>query len=203
MQDLFQYSVPYRNELKEMGYVPIKSNRKIEREVEMIFSNPLFPHRELFIAVNRTTKGTLAKRMANYAFAVVKYYMEYPQRFGNNIENIHMDLLVIMWKIIFSFTTRFEKWEIREYLKVPKRTLKISDELIEQCIIAVESDDVIWDVKERDLPPVVYDPSTGKKLTKKDKGYSRGRVSMYGTEEGTKNFERLCKLADDEIGSLL
>jgi len=172
----FAYPIPFTQEIKELGLQPYRTNDKLEEKIRFIFSHPKFIYRDEFIKVSEDGSKGLVKDMAVKAVGVMRYYLMYPQRFGHRAENIHLQILVRMWRQVFRHKT-FQRKENEKYLATKMMLLTIDNDLIETLIETCESGDYIQhgdDMLKKQ----------GRKKTKK----------VQGMKDGSRYFEFLCRL---------
>ena len=182
----FAYPLPFNSEFKELNLIPYRTNKTLKDKINYLFSHVTFEHRQLYIDVSTSGSRGLVNDMSCIAIACIRYYMMYPQQFGNKIDNIHMQILVKMWKQTFRHC-KMQYKELDKYYATKMKLMLMENGLIEELIRTVQEEDYIqcYDdmVKHRD----VISKITGNKVGLRD------RVS-YGTHEGGATFEYLASL---------
>ena len=134
--------------------------------------------------------------MLKHAYLIVRYYQQYPQRYGHSIDNIVPHAITAMWKSFLGMSKQFSKVELKKYYPASMKLLvlgkgKFLDVLlsdIDTGNIIYHSDDMIkrregLDLRERKqskknkvLPWTTPDSANGLLL------------------EGSDEFEYLCGL---------
>lgn len=190
----FDYLVPFNSELD----IPYRANKKLKDKIEYIFKHPTLPkkNRDRFIKVSTSGSKQLVNDMAVRAIAMTKYYINNPQQFGHSMENIYLQILVRMWRqtykhMIMQSKPDREEWE---YLSVKLKTLSIDNGLWDELIRVVMDNDYIQ--SNDDMIKV----RKGIGLRDRKNNKTHNPASM---KEGSPNFEYLCSIYENEIGSLL
>ena len=208
MIEHFAYPLPFNNELRELNLVPYRTNKAVKDKIHYIFSHPTFVHHKLYTELYLLNGGLLLINMSNIAIGAMRYFLDNPQQFNHAADNIHLQILVKMWKQCF-ISTRINEIKLDKYYALKIKTMSIENGLIEELIrTCIEKDfiqnsnDMIKPLSERgiDLNKTkhMYDL-----YWNKCKPSINARKSLGTQNEDSKNFRAMIKLADSETGSLL
>jgi len=208
MIEHFAYPLPFNSELRELNLVPYRTNKQLKDKIHYIFSHVKFAHRELYLDLYSLNGGNLLINMANVATGAMRYFLQHPQQFGNAAENIHLQILVRMWRQSFR-VTKLNEIPIDKYHGVKMTTLSIEngfiEELIRTCVeqdFIQTEDDMVKPLSERGIDTkqtkVMYDL-----YWNKCEPDIRARKSLGTQDEDSKNFRAIANMADNERGSLL
>lgn len=178
MTEHFAYPVPFNKELEEDGLIPYRTNEKLHRKIDYLFRHVSFMHRELFIEVSTSGSRQLVSDMSTKAVAIARYFIKNPQQFGNKMDNIHMQIIIRMWKQLFRHCLMQER-ELDKYYAMKMRILGIENGLLEELIRTVDEEDFVQNADD------MIKKRTGSNLR------DSNRASM---KEGSKHFEYLCNL---------
>jgi len=138
----FAYPIPFNLELKELGLIPYRTNTQLEEKIRFIFSHPHYVHRDTFLAVSTQGSKGLVKDMACRAVGVMRHYIANPQQYGHEVDNIHMQILVRMWKQVYRHKL-FQRKSVTEYMAAKMRLLSIDNGFIDELIRTCEQGDYI------------------------------------------------------------
>ena len=174
--DHFAYPTPFTYELNELELQPYRTNPKLEEKIRYIFSHPTFTWRETFIDVSESGSRGLVNDMAVRAVAIMRYFLLNPQQFGHKVDNIHMQILIRMWRQVFRHK-KFQHKPNNKYLATKMKLLLIENDFIETLIETCESGNYIQ--KGEDMRK-----KQGRKEVKRSKGL----------RDGSPYFEYLCGL---------
>ena len=192
----FAYPVPFNSELHELELIPYRTNKTLKDKINYLFSHVTFEHRQLFIEVSTMGSRGLINDMSRAAVGVMRYYLLHPQQFGHKIDNIHLQILVRMWKQTFKHC-KMQYKQLDKYYSTKMKLLMIENGFIEELIRTCEdvdfiqhNDDMVKPLSERGVvgERIMYDNSW-----KPCAADIRARKSL-GTSEGTANFEYLASL---------
>lgn len=170
----YAYQTPHTMELKELGLIPYRTNDKLEEKIRYLFSHPTFKHYKLFAQVASDGSKGLVKDMGVKAVGLMRHFLMFPQQYGHAVENIHMQLLIRMWRQTYRHRV-FQRKPLDEYYATSMRLLSIENGLIEELIRTCDDKDYVTYEQYNDL--------------KRPRGERR-----RGMEEGSKHFEYLCSL---------
>jgi hypothetical protein len=182
----FDFSLPFNKELGELKLIPYRTNKQLKDKINYLFTHPKFEHRELFSNVSSSGSRGLLNDMSIVAVGAMRYFMAYPNQFANKVDNIHMQILVRMWKQTFKHC-KMQYRELDKYYATKMKLLAIENGFIEELIRTCNQEDYIQRnddmIKVRTTKSVITGETVG----------LRDRVS-YGTHEGGDTFEYLCNL---------
>lgn len=179
----FTYPIPFNSELKELDLVPYRTNSSLHRKIDYIFRHVTFEHRKLFINVSTSGSRQLVNDMSTKAVSMVRHFMQYPQQYGHKMDNIHMQILVRMWRQTFRHCV-MQELKLDKYYSTKMILLMIENGLIEELIRTVDDKDYIQ--HNDDMITKVRYNEDGTKLGLRER--------KLQTQEGSKNFEYLCTL---------
>lgn len=174
----FAYPLPFNSELYEQGLIPYRTNKVLKDKVHWLFSHVKFEHRELYLEVSSMGSRGLLNDMARVAVGAVRYYLMYPQQFGRKMENIHLQLLVKMWRQTFRHC-KYQEKKLDKYYATKMMLMAIDNGLLEELIRTVEEKDYI---------------QHGDDMVKKRVGKGLREQNRASMKEGSSNFEYLCSL---------
>jgi len=129
----FAYPTPFNLELKELGLIPYRTNSRLEEKIRWLFSHPHYIHRDIFIDVASDGSKGLVKDMAIKAVGIMRHFLENPQQYGHSADNIHMQILVRMWRQVYRHK-KFQRKNVTQYIAAKMRLLSIENGLIEELI---------------------------------------------------------------------
>ena len=176
------YLLPHNNEIRDL--IPYRTNKQLEAKVEYLFSHAHFVHNKLFNDIRTSGSRTLVRDMSKVATGLMRYFMQYPQQYGDNIENIEWQILIRMWKQTFKHT-RLQKVELSYYAGTKQMLLGIDNGWVDELQRTVDEEDYY---------------ATNDSMVKKREGVSlRGKRNNKKHNpasliEGEKHFEYLCGL---------
>jgi hypothetical protein len=173
----FAYPVPFGYELKQSFLQPYRTNKKLEAKIHYLFSHPTFIHRETFVEVSESGSKGLVKDMSVRAVAIMRYFLKHPQQFAHKVDNIHMQILIRMWKQVHRHK-KYQHKEIGKYQYTKMSLLMIENGFIEELIRTCDEQDYIQDGEDMMKQPK-------KKVMPK---------KVKGLKDGSKYFEYLCSL---------
>ena len=198
MVEHFAYPLPYNSELYSMELIPYRTNKSLKDKIDYLFKHPTFEHSNLYVDVSTSGDRKLLNDMSCIATACVRYYLQYPQQFGNSLDNIHMQILVRMWKQTFRHC-KMQYRQLDKYYATKMKLLLIENGLIEELIRTVKEkdyiqryDDMVTSLESRGINPSKTKYMYDTKWNKCEPNI-RARKSL-GTQEGSDNFEYLCSL---------
>ena len=142
MIEHFTYPVPTNKELEELDLVPYRTNAVLHRKIDFLFRHVSFMHRKLFIDVSTSGSRQLINDMSTKAVAITRYFIENPQQFGNKMDNIHLQILVRMWKQTFRHC-KMQNIELDKYYATKMKLMSIDNGLIEELIRTIDEKDYI------------------------------------------------------------
>jgi len=174
----FAYQVPHNVELEELNLIPYRTNSTLHRKIDYLFRHVKFEHRKLFIDVSTNGSRQLVNDMSTKAVAITRHFIQYPQQYNHSMENIHLQILVRMWKQTFKHC-KFQEKELDKYYSTKIILLMIENGLIEELIRTVDKEDYIQN----------YDD-----MVKKREGVSLRTNERGSMKEGSKHFEYLASL---------
>jgi hypothetical protein len=170
----YDFPIPFNKELRELNLIPYRTNKELIDSIDYIFSHPYNTHNKLYQETKEFSRYNLQIKMGNTAVGVMRYFLDNPNQFGNSIDNIHMQILVRMWKDIFYFI-KLEKRELDKYYSTKLKLLSIDNGFIDilqkTCIdkdYIQHYDDM---VKRRE----------GVGLRERKLGYSKEQLDYYDT----------------------
>ena len=182
----FDYPTPYLYELKEMYQTPYRFSSELTLYIEFMFMHPV--HNKFHLLFENLKKPTDANDMAKPAYLITKYYLDHPQQFGHSLENITPQIIVSMWKAFIGIHKHLRGVQFSQYYPASMKLLTIGkDHLLDKLIDEITNSKFIMH---------------GDDMVKKRDDYGL-REKGQKTKEGTRNFEWMCKLAENESGSLL
>lgn len=187
--DHFAYPIPFSQELRELNLVPYRANKELESKINYIFSHPSLPskNRQLFLDVSTSGSRLLVRDMSRVAISIVRYFLLYPQQFDHNLENIHLQLLVRMWKQTF-FHCKLQSRELDEYYSLKLKTLSIENNLLEELLSSV-----------RDKRYIQH----GDDMVKRRTGKGLREHNPASLSEDGDYFKHLVSIAENEQSSFL
>ncbi len=177
-EDYFAYPIPFNSELKDIDLIPYRTNSQLHRKIDYLFRHVKFEHRQLFIDISTSGSRQLICDMSVIAVGIIRHFILYPQKYGHKIDNIHMQILVRMWKQTFKHSKLQEK-KLDKYYSTKIVLLMIENGFIEELVRTVKEDDFIQD----------YDD-----MVKKRKGSGLRESNRASMKEGSKHFEYLANL---------
>lgn len=140
-------------ELKELGLIPYRTNKQLEDMIWFIFTHPHYVHRDTFQEVALDGSKGLVKDMACKAVGVMRHFLANPQQYGHNADNIHMQILVRMWKQVYRHK-KFQRKSVTDYMAAKMRLLSIENGFIDELMRTCSDKDYIQSgddmVKKRD-----------------------------------------------------
>lgn len=163
-----------------MGLLPYRANAELKRRVDSLFRNPTNPFYRDYIDISTSGSRGLVNDMAIRAIAIARYYVTYPQQFGNAFTNIEMQILVRMWKQMFKHELLQEK-PPEMYKPTKMKLLKISDGFFSELLRVVKEEDYIQSSDDMVKKRYVDGVQIGLRERKEPK-----KTSVY--------FEYLCNL---------
>ena len=177
MKPLFDYPIPQYYQLyKEYGK-PYRVSEQLKAEIHKIFSHPHHPHHEFFY---KNHNDDDLNNMGKVAYVYTLEFLNNPQQYGHSIENIHMQMLVSMWKVFIGVTKYFKWIPPEEYMKVKSKLLKINAEpFLTECMNEVNQNRVIM---------------SGDDMVKKREGKGLRESNRASLKEDGKYFEYLSGL---------
>lgn len=185
--DHFAYPIPFQRELDELGLRPYRTNSELERKIQQVFTSSKFKWSQLFIDVSTSGSRMLVRDMGKVGVSMVRYFLAHPQQFGHNMENIHLQLLVRMWKQTFRHC-KFQEKELDRYMSTTLKSVSVENGLLEEFIRTVEQGDFIQSDDD---------------MVKRRENKALREHAPASLREGDKHFERLVRIAENESGSLL
>ena len=194
----FAYPLPFNSELYEADLVPYRTNKELKDKIAYLFSHASFIHRQLFLDVSSLGDRRLINDMSRIAVGAMRHFMLYPQRFGHKVDNIHMQIIVKMWKQTFRHC-KLNEIKLEQYHAAKMKLLTIENGFIEElirtcneCDYIQHNDDMVKPLSDRgiDIKNTEYMYDINWKKCKPD---IRARKGL-GTMEGGKLFEELCRL---------
>lgn len=185
--DHFAYPLPFNDELDELKLRPYRTNSELERKIQQVFMSSKFKWSQLFFDVSTSGSRMLIRDMGRVAVACTRYFLAHPQQFANNMENIHLQILVRMWKQVFNHC-RFQEVKLDRYLSTTLKAVSVDNGLLEELVRTVEQGDFIQHNDD---------------MVKKRVGKGLREHNPASLREGDKHFEALVRIAEMEQGSLL
>ena len=180
----FAYPLPFNDELYELQLIPYRTNTHLKIKIDYIFRHVTFEHRELFIEVSTSGSRELLSDMSRVALGCTRYFILNPQQFAYKMENIHMQILVKMWKQTFKHC-KMQYKELDKYYATKMKLLMIENGLIEELIRTADEKDYIQ--TNDDMVKRRVNKYTNKELPLRERVYYGGNVT-------TKELEYLCSL---------
>jgi len=172
----FDYPTPFNKELVELGLVPYRTNSPLKRKIDYIFRHIHNPHRQDFIDISTSGDRKLVEDMATRAVALVRHFLLYPQQYGHKLENIHLQIIVRMWRQMFRQRVMQNK-PTDIYYPARMKLVSIENGLLEELIRTVESKDYIQ--HNDDMVKKRYDKD-GKQVPLRGRvGYSEKNLDYY------------------------
>lgn len=160
----YAYPIPFNIDLKDLDLIPYRTNTQLEQSVYRIFSHPHFDHRETFLDVANSGSKGLVNDMCVRAVAVMRHYLDNPQQYGHTTENIHMQILVRMWRQVYRHK-KFQRRPTIEYQRTKMKLLEVSDGFIDLLITTCMSKNYIQhsnDMRKQPKPKRKKRKKTGK-----------------------------------------
>ena len=184
----FTYPMPY--DVGELGGYIYRASDELKEIVEKIYTHPHFKHTNLFLDISQDGSKALVNDMAIRALAMTDYYLKNPQQFGHNMDNIHLQILVRMWKHLFKHARYQNKYNFTQYHSMTLKMVSKELGLLECLVDSIRNEKFI---------------KSGDDLVKKrkGKGLREGRVSLAKEGKGLgysdDTLDALCNLAENEI----
>ena len=175
MKNYFNYSMPSRTELRERYYLPYRFSDELCNEVIYCFTHPHCKYSQFF--TKHHTKYD-AHDMLRTPYLMMRYYLDYPQRFGHSAENITDHIVVAMWRRFVTLHKLRGNWKY-SYKRAPMKLIELLNKRVMETLI-----------KDINTYNIQYE----------DRGYSTNKINMNSKWylppliEGTKEFEDLCLL---------
>ena len=143
---MFDYPVPKLTDLRKMYKTPYRFSEELQEEVDYIFRHPYNTHNELYVALR---KDSDPNDMIKRAYLIVRYYLDYPQQFGNSLDNIVPHILVDMWKSFLSRNKRIRNVEFDKYLKLRLSKLLVTkDKFLDKLLEDIRKENYIKDYRD-------------------------------------------------------
>ena len=186
---MFDFPCPFNDRLKETYESKWRFSDDVIEAVLYMFKHPKHNPRWYKMCNELMTKGD-ANDMLKAAYRLYEEYKAHPQQYGHSLENMTDQMIVSMWRVFISLHTKARKniTDDKYRRAAVKAMSKYCKEVFLDKLVNCE-------VIEHDKRP---SPKHPEGLTEAD----RARRGL-GTHEGSKNFEYLCSLGENEIGSLL
>ena len=124
--ELFEYPTPFKSELEEMYYPKYRVydfSTELKAVIYHIFSHPHIKYRKEFVSSHKDWK---VRDMLKPAMLLVRYYLDNPQQYANEAQNIAATVLVMMWKQFLAENKHYNKAEYRQYMPTHMKMLKIN-----------------------------------------------------------------------------
>ena len=172
----FEYPIPFNSELRELNLIPYRTNAPLKRKVDYIFRHVYNPYNKDFIELSTSGDRKLVEDMATRAVGVMRHFMLYPQQYNHKAENIHLQVIVRMWKQTFRQRTMQNK-PADMYYPTKMKLISIENGLIEELIRTIDESDYIQHnddmVKKRYFKDGTQVPLRGRR------GYSDKNLDFY------------------------
>ena len=183
------YLVPFNRELN----APYRAPKKLKDMIRYIFSHPKVPskQRKLFIEVSQLGSRTLINDMAVRAIAMVRYFVDHPQQFGNSMENIQFQVLRRMWTQVFN-----HMWKQQTH---PDQTCDTEWKYLGITYKMLTIENGFWDELLRVVREEDYHQTNDSMVKRREGVELRGRKNTKqhnpaSLKEGGVYFEHLCSL---------
>ena len=176
-KDYFEYPLPRLYELKEMYQSPYRFSEELRTQVDYIFLHPYNKYNKLY---DKLHKEWDSNDMLKSAYLNARYFLDHPQQFAHEMDNIASTMIVCMWKAFLSLNghlrgNKYDMYYAAKMKLIPIMQGKFYEMLLDDMDkgnIIMHNDDM---VKRRE----------GKGLREQNK------ASLL---EGSKHFEYLCGL---------
>lgn len=177
-KNFFIYSSPYTSELKELYITPYRMSRELRDSIHYMFSHPVH-NATWFKVYNSLVVDTDTNEMAKVAYLLLRYYLDHPQQFGHNVENITPHVIVRMWKVFIGMHKQFRGVKFEEYMTTNMKMLKLANGSFIEILIS--------DIKQYNM---IYHYDD---MVKRREGVGL-RERKKSMREGSKHFEYLANL---------
>ena len=175
--ELFDYEIPFASELKEMYITPYRFSDDLKNYVDYMYSHPVHnKHFRLFASMRRPRD---LNDMLQRPYLFYRYFLDYPQRFDHNAENIVPHMIVSMWKTFLAL----HKLRGKQYLKYYPASMKLLTIGTNRFMDILEDD-----VKNHNI---IY---SNDDMVKTREGKTLRERNPASLIEGSKHFEYLCGL---------
>ena len=175
---MFDYPTPFNDRLKEEYGSKYRFSDEVVESVLYMFKHPKHNPRWYKMCNELMTKGD-ANDMLKPAYRLMEEYKAHPQQYGHSLENMTDQMIVSMWRVFISLHKKARK--------------NITDDKYRRAAVKTMT---------KYCREVFLDKLISCKVTEYKARVKHDRVGL-GTHEGSKNFEYLCSLGEDEVGSLL
>jgi hypothetical protein len=175
-KDLFLFPTPFTSELKEEYGSKWRFNAKVVEATLAMYKHPKHNKRWHKLCNELMTQND-ANDMLKSAYRLFEEYKAHPQRYGGELENMIDQMLVSMWRVFISLHNKARKNITGNYKAMAVMQMR-------DYAKRVWLDELVKCEYEE------YSPASSERCG-------------LGTHEGSKNFEYLVQLGENEISSLL
>lgn len=177
-KNYFEYTIPFNDELSNMYISPYRFSKELRDSAQYMFSHPVYNakyHKLFYNLCKEFDTNDMLKR----PYRQLRYYIDYPQRFGHNVENVIPHMLVSMWKTFIRLHKNLRGVEFNDYMKTNMQMVELAKgNFIDIFLSDIKNMNIIYESDD------MIKPREGIGLREKRKA----------TQEGSKYFEYLCKL---------
>lgn len=144
LKNQFNYPVPSKSELMSIyGKYPYRLSKDLTDYIDYMFRHPYNKYNKLYSSI---AKSTDPNDIGKLPYLITKYYLDYPQQFGNSIENIAGIIISTMWKRFLLLHKNLRNQTYDQYYPAKLKILTIGDgKLLDLLIDEVKHDRAIYD----------------------------------------------------------
>lgn len=121
---MFDYPVPYNQELRELYPTPYRFSEKLTNYADYMFNHPYNTHHKIY---SNLKKPTDANDMVKVAYLVTKHYLDYPQQYGHSLDNISAAIIVRMWKSFINLHKHLRYVQFDKHMPTKMKILTIGE----------------------------------------------------------------------------
>ena len=176
----FEYSLPYTSELRELYITPYRFSKELRDYINYMYLHP--KHNKYHTIYSAHHTEWISNDMAKVSYLMIRYYQDYPQRYGHNIENILPQIIVSMWKTFLSINKQLNQVTFKQYYPTSMKLLTLGKGKF--------LDIILNDIEKQNI---IYHPDDMVKR-REGVGLRERRTKNLSMQEGGKQFEYLCSL---------